>query len=279
MNEGLYGVSSALIALVLLATMIAAIEAAYRVGLRRFPRTGDHFRGHVFGIQASVLGVLALLLGFTFSLALQRYDARSDAVVAEANAIGTAYLRAGLLPAEPAAAARASLREYTDARVVASVHAEDDERRAALARVPALQDRLWEHARRAAAADPGPVASGLFVQAVNDVIDAFGRRGAMLERHVPEVVLLLLYATFLLAAAIVGYGAGIAGHRPSLTSHMMVLLIVILVFIVLDLDRPRRGLVQVSQQSLVDLQSAMRRDATRRADDTTSPERAPIATR
>jgi uncharacterized membrane protein (Fun14 family) len=75
---------------------------------------------------------------------------------------------------------------------------------------------------------------------------------------VPELVLLLLYATFLMAGAIVGYASGVAGHRPSFASYIMVALIVVLVFMILDLDRPRRGLIQVSQKSLVDLQASIR---------------------
>ena len=100
--------------------------------------------------------------------------------------------------------------------------------------------------------------SDLYTQALNEMIDEQGRREAGLERHVPELVLLLLYVTFLMASGIVGYAAGIGGHRPSLATHIMATLIVVLVFIVLDLDRPRRGFIQVSQESLVSLQASVR---------------------
>jgi hypothetical protein len=102
------------------------------------------------------------------------------------------------------------------------------------------------------------VKTGLFIQSLNEVIDALGKRDAVLNRHVPEVVLLLLYGTFLMAGVIVGYASGVGGHRASFVAYIMVSLIVILVFIIIDLDRPRRGLIQVSQKSFTDLQAAIK---------------------
>ena len=86
--------------------------------------------------------------------------------------------------------------------------------------------------------------------------DAFGERDAALERHVPEPVLFLLYGTFLMTGCVVGFTAGLAGHRTSFATYVMVALIVLLVFVIIDLDRPRRGMIEVSQKSMTDLQSA-----------------------
>ena len=99
--------------------------------------------------------------------------------------------------------------------------------------------------------------TGLFIQALNEMIDSFGRRDAGLNRHVPEVVLFLLFGVFLIAAAIVGFASGTGGHRPPAVSLVMVGLIVVLVFVILDLDRPRRGLIEVSKKSLYDLQASI----------------------
>ena len=120
------------------------------------------------------------------------------------------------------------------------------------------QTALWSSARRALELDPNSYTPILFIESVNTLIDSFGKRDAALQRHVPEFVLMLLYVTFLMAGAIVGYACGVGGHRPSMASYIMVVLIVVLVFIILDLDRPRRGLIQVSQKSLVDLHAGMR---------------------
>jgi uncharacterized YccA/Bax inhibitor family protein len=123
-----------------------------------------------------------------------------------------------------------------------------------------MQSDLWSYARQAASEDPNPVTVGLFVQSVNDLIDNFGRRNAELDRHVPEAVLLLSYGTFLMVGAVIGYSAGVSGHRASFVTYVMVLLVVVLVFIIIDLDRPRRGLIEVSQESLIDLRSAISED-------------------
>lgn len=253
--DGLYSLGSGVIAAALLATLLLALEGGSRLGLRRHGRLSATYVSHVNALQASLLGILALLLGFTFSLALQRFDARSAAVVDEANAIGTSTLRARLLPSPLRGRAEDLLRDYVELRIAAgavplSAAARRDELIAAAA---ACQAELWEVAAEALRETATPLSASLFAQSVNELIDAFGSRDAALHRHVPEEVLLLLYLTFIMTGAIVGYAAGAGGHRPSLATYGMVVLIVVLVFIILDLDRPRRGFIQVSQRSLLEL--------------------------
>lgn len=261
MHELMYGIDSWLIAAALLAGMLLALELGYRIGARRQRQGNADVKEHVNGLQSAVLGILALLLGFTFSLSLQRFDDRSQAVVAEANAIGTAVLRAQLLPAALRDETRALLRSYVDLRVRASEVTLDE--RAALqslrGEAEALQARLWARAREAVAGDAVSYAPILFAESVNTMLDSYSLRESALDRHVPELVLWLMHLTFLMAGGIVGFAAGFAGHRPSLVSLIMVALIVVLVFIILDLDRPRRGLVQVDHGSLVSLQAQMQR--------------------
>lgn len=255
----MYDLSSSLIAGLLLVSMAVAIEIGYRIGRRSRSGVNESGVAHINAVQASLLGVLALLIGFTFSLALQRFDSRSDAVVEEANAIGTAYLRAGLLGSE-GEEARRLLRDYLDLRVSAGSRALTDvaAREELLAASSQALDTLWALVVRAVAADPNPVRTGLFAQAVNELIDSYARRDAALNRHVPELVLLLLYGTFIMIGSIVGYACGIGGHRPSYATYILVGLIVLLVFVIVDLDRPRRGLIEVSQQNMVELQEALR---------------------
>ena len=261
----LYAIPSALVSLLLLALMGVGIVLGHRLGKTRAQACTEAWREHVNSIQSAVLALLALLLAFTFSLALQRFDDRSQAVVDEANAIGTAWLRTQLLPAALRGEAQALLRDYTGARVQASTLTLADHAQlgALMARATQQQTALWALARRALELDPNSYTPILFIESVNTLIDSFGKRDAALQRHVPEFVLMLLYATFLMAGAIVGYACGVGGHRPSMASYIMVVLIVVLVFIILDLDRPRRGLIQVSQKSLVDLHAGMRADAAR----------------
>ena len=239
--------------------MVAAIEIGYRIGLKKKKIANEASKAHLNSIQASVIGILALLLGFTFSLSLQRYDSRSEAVVDEANAIGTAYLRAQLLPTSLRANVQDVLRQYVDLRAQESkVSLSDSQvREVLLVKTTTTQSALWDYAKQATEIDPNPVKTGLFIQALNEVIDSFGKRNAGINRHVPELILLLVYGTFLLAGVILGFTSGVAGHRPSMASYFMVILIVILVYIILDLDRPRRGLIEVSQAPLLELQSSL----------------------
>jgi FtsH-binding integral membrane protein len=259
MSEFFYGINSAAIALALFLSMAIAIEAGYRIGRKRQRSVDEAFKTHVNSIAAALLGLLALLLGFTLSLSLTRFDTRSAAVVAEANAIGTTWLRAQLLPAPVRGEVQKLLRVYADQRIAASGTnlAEREAREMLTAKANHTQAALWSLALQAAELAPNPVSTGLFVQSLNEMIDAMGSREAALDRHVPELVLLLLYATFLMTGAIVGYSAGVAGHRASFVTYVMVALIVVLVFVILDLDRPRRGLIQVSQKSLVELGRTM----------------------
>jgi hypothetical protein len=120
-----------------------------------------------------------------------------------------------------------------------------------------VSNHLWEYAQQAAREEPSPITTGLFIQSLNEMIDAFGSREAALNRHVPEVVLFLLYGTLLITACVLGFTAGLAGHRASFVTYLMVALIVIIVFIIIDLDRPRRGLIEVSQKSMLDLQATI----------------------
>lgn len=268
----LYTTPSPAIALLLLAALVACIELGHRAGRRRVAVTLPAVREHVNAIQAAILGLLALLLAFTFSLALQRHDSRSEAVVDEANAIGTAFLRTDLLKPPLRDEARQALARYVDLRVQEATLALTDaaSRPALVAQATGVQGTLWTIAARAAQADAASHGAAQFVQAVNDLIDSFGRRDAALARHVPELVTTLLFATFLLSGGILGYAAGVSDHRPSLVTYVLVVLMVVLVFIVLDLDRPRRGVIQVSHQSLVSLQASVR-DALRPADTPSMP--------
>lgn len=252
----MYNVSSITIAMVLLVTMTAVVEIGYRIGKRIQDSASEPARNHTGAIQGSLLGILALLLGFTFSIALGRHDSRSEAVVTEANAIGTAWLRAQMLPEPARAEIQGMLRDYVNLRLlggsVSVVLAE--EHKELRDRTNAALDALWVRSRDVAMEFPNPVTTGLYIQALNDMIDSFGSRDAALNRHVPELVLFLLYATFLITGCVIGFTAGLSGHRTSFVTYAMVGLIVVLVFIIVDLDRPRRGLIRINQDSLEQLQ-------------------------
>ncbi len=259
-QQFLYDFSSPAITLALFLLIVVANETGFRLGRYIQGRTDDEIKTLTGSIQASILGLLALLLGFTFSMSMQRFDSRSQALIAEANAIGTVVLRAELLPEQHRQTARRMLAQYVDLRIeVASVDlTRRAERRDYDGRIAQLQSELWSLAVAAAQDDPRPVTSGAFINALNDMIDSQGRRNALLELHVPEVVLLLLFVVFTASGGILGYSSGLSGHRVVAPTLMVSFLIVLIVFIIIDLDRPKRGLIQVNQNSLMLLQQERR---------------------
>jgi hypothetical protein len=263
MKEIIYRINNILISGLLFVLMLLVIEAGYGIGASDLGSGDVAFQAHVGSITTALIGILALLLGFTFSLSLQRFDNRSVAVVDEANAIRTAHLRSQLLPSVICEDVQKLMREYLDIRIQESTITPVDQagRELLLAKASDRQAALWSYAQQVAEQVPNPVISFLFIQSLNEIVETYNRRNAVLKRRVPEVVLLLLFGTFLMTGAAVGYSSGVASHHPSFITYIMVGLIVILVFIIMDLDRPRRGIIKVSPESLMDLQAIINVDA------------------
>lgn len=249
-----YNQNSVLIAATLLALMLLSIWLGSLIGLRRMRRTSDSGRTQVMAVQGSLLGLLALLLGFTFSLSLARHDDRSRAVVAEANAIGTAWLRTDLIEEPARTELRRLMRAYLGARLASArlTMVEDADRAEMHAAAQAAFAQLWSIAG-ATARDAGSPATLSFVTALNAMFDAYGDRTAALERHVPELVLALLFVTLLFLSWVLGYASTVSGVRPTSPLIVMVFLIITLVFLIIDLDRPRRGFIAIDQSALLDL--------------------------
>ncbi|HXJ50406.1 MAG TPA: hypothetical protein VNH16_03370 [Burkholderiales bacterium] len=258
----LYDIDGTLLAVVLLASLVVAMQVGHVLGRRLEPELRERIAGHVNLIQGSVLGLMALLLGFTFSLSLQRFDSRSEAAVNEANAIRTVYLRSELLPASIRDTVQESLRAFVDLRVqMVTASVRKAELDGSITEARRQLDALREQAVEAVRLDPGSPQTGPYVQAVNGMIGELVKRDAAMTRHVPETVLLLLGGTFVITTMIIGYATGVAGHRTSFVAYLMIGLIVILAYLIVDLDRPRSGLIQVSEKSLRDLQADMRADS------------------
>ena len=149
------------------------MEGGYRLGKWRRLRISDEKEQPVGAMVASILGLVALVLGFTFSLAASRFDARRIAVLEESNAIGTTYLRARLLPEPQRSEIPRLLREYVEARIQVT---EEGKTEQALARSEALHELLWAQATAAAEKDTGSIMTGVFIQSLNDVIDLHAKR-------------------------------------------------------------------------------------------------------
>jgi len=240
--------------------MYEAMQLGRKLGKRRRNKENDDSKQQANTVQGALIGLLALLLGFTFSLSLGRFDQRSIEVVNEANAIGTAWLRTDLLSAERRALAQELLLQYGRLRLeTATISAADDQQRTQLiASAEMVFAALWTLAADEAREFGTPVSMG-FVASLNDMIDALAARDAAINRHVPEIVLFLLFGTFLILGAVIGYSNGISTLKPGVPVYAMMILIVVLVFLIIDLDRPRRGLIAVDQSPLAATVAAMRR--------------------
>ncbi len=251
----MYTHNSILIVSLLMAAILLAYEISFRYGRHFQQKTDNEIKTQTNSIQAGILGLLALLLGFTFNMALQRFDNRSYAVIKEANSIGTSILRTKLLPSPYDSLNYSLLQEYVDLRIEISTIdlTEKSERAAINKRTDMIQDLIWENSIKAAEIDPRPVTTGYFISSLNEVIDSRGERNAILQRHIPEVILFLLFTVFIIGGALMGYTSGLELIRAYVPTVMFTALIVLVVFIILDLDRPKRGLIKVKQDSLIEL--------------------------
>jgi hypothetical protein len=242
-----------LVGIVLLALLFAAVELGYQGhGWLKADRSGSRHEGPDYLLSA-VLGLLALLLGFTFSLALNRYETRRDLVVQEANAIGTTWLRASLLREPLRNQMLSQLRSYADARITWSAAENGD-----AAPTAALQQRIWAGTGAAMRTDPSAQLSRGLMDAVNQTFDLASSRAAEREAHVPERVLSILLLYALLSVTMLGYIQASGGRAHRIPTALLLVLLTLAITIILDLDRPRDGAIQVSQKPLEDLRASMK---------------------
>lgn len=255
LTDLLYQWSSLSISLALLVMMVVANECGFRLGRFIQKNTDDEVKSLTGAIQGSILGLLALLLGFTFSMSMQRYDSRVMSLVSESNAIGTTVLRAQLLPSPYDNQSLSLLERYIDNRIAISAIdiTRDDERMAFDKNTQQLQKQLWDIAIQSVKIEPVAVTSGNYLTALNEMIDAQSQRNAFLITRVPDVVLILLFTVFLSSGAILGYSSGLSGKRVLAPTLLVSFLLSTIVFIILDLDRPKRGYIKVDQNNLKEL--------------------------
>jgi hypothetical protein len=236
------------------AVIVAAGEFGRRLGVRRGRKGGDN----VATLEGAILGLLALMISFTFAMALNRFETRRDAVLNEANAIGTTALRARLLPAPHAQESLKLLREYVGLRHrMNSIAVKTPEWSAAATRTSAIQESLWQHAKSVAAQDHAMVPTGLFIQTLNEMIDNQEKYLIANQHRVPNIVLIALYCIATVASAFTGYAGGLESRRSRVPVYIMGILIASVILLIQDLDRPSSGFIRVSQQALIDAAAAM----------------------
>jgi hypothetical protein len=236
--------------LVTVALVLASTEVGWRLGdySRRRPRQEKD--APIGAVVGSMLGLLAFLLAFTFGMAASRYDARKQLVMQEANAIGTAYLRAEMLPEPQRGEIRNLLREYASPRVRGVTWLMTPEARA---QASALHGRLWTGAVAATESNPGSVLGGLFIESLNEVIDFDETRVTAGRNRIPDSIWMVLYVVTILSMAALGYQFGLTGERSWVVIILLTLVFTGVMVLIADLDRPQTGILQVSQQAMIDL--------------------------
>lgn len=238
----------------ILIVLLAMILGARIGALGRRSEDGDEPIGSVVG---STLGLLAFILAFTFGMTASRYDMRKELLLEEVNAIGTTYLRAGLLPESHRNEVRDLLREYVDLRV--RLTREPQALREVLARSERIQSRLWSEVERMSAGTPPTVLQVLFIQSLNETIDLQTKRVTVaLQYRVPATIWLCLYLVALLAMTAVGYQFGQSGRRQIVAGIILALSFSSVLTLIADLDRAGEGTVRLNQQPLYHLQEQLR---------------------
>lgn len=240
------------------AVSIVALLLASEIGRRSGVIKRAHGGDDVSTLEGAVLGLLALMISFTFAMSLSRFDARRDALLNEANAIGTTALRARLLPAPHNTESLKLLREYIQLRldVMRSDRTAAD-LATALERSNAIQEALWQQAKAVVAKDTAMVPTGIFIQTLNEMIDNQEKRLTAARNQVPAIVLMSLYGVAFIALGFSGYATGLGTRRSRLPIYIMTLLVAGVILLIQDLDRPGTGFVKVSQQPMIDTANSL----------------------
>ena len=255
MKEGFfYGTHEVIIQCVFFALMLAATEAGFRLGRNSEASISAETRSQITTVGAALLGILALLLGFTMSMAVSRFEVRKQLVLDEANAIATSLLRAQLLPAPEGPEIASLLRQYVNVRIQYGTAGNDLARLESLKTQTAhLQKEFWTRAVTYAQQDPNEVKAGSLVHSLNEAIDLERARWMALQNHVPESVIYVNAVVGLLSIFLVGYTFGVNGRRNILSIFVLALSITLVLAVIIDLDRPRSGFIRGSQQPMIDL--------------------------
>jgi len=240
-----YQIDHRLIAVAMLAVLLMASEVGYRLGSAR-DDAPDSLRTLMSGTGAATLGLLGLLLGFALSMAIARWDIRRDVIVEESNAIGTLFLRAGLLEEPLRGELQEALLAYTEARIaLGGSRSDPDTLRAARLESEALHGRIWSVVERANQPTTLNATLSSVISAANELIDLHELRLASVENRLPPALFFLLLAVAALAVAFLAWSFGAAFHRGRTPMLLLALLIGAVLLLIMDVNRPQRGRVEV----------------------------------
>lgn len=239
--------------------MLACLELGLRLGRRT--QINESAKAGLGVIEGAMFALLGLLVAFTFSGAAERFEGRRHLIVEEANDIGTAYLRVDLLPADTQPEIRELFRKYVDSRIETYRDFRDIEKaHQDLARSTELQNEIWQKSVAAAARSSNTAATMLLIPALNAMIDITTTRAAATENHPPMVIFGMLAIIALLSALMAGFEMGGSVKRSWLHIFGYALILSVAVYVIIDLEFPRRGLIRVDafDHYIVDVRNSMK---------------------
>jgi len=240
--------------------MILLLELGRRLGRQRQTKNEEAARAGLGAVEGAVFALLGLLIAFTFSGAASRFDARRQLIVQEANAIGTAWLRLSLLPANAQPELRDLFRRYLDSRLAVYEKMPDIEAAyAELGKANALQGEIWNRAVTACQESPNPLKAQL-IPPLNEMFDLATTRRMAARMHPPAIIFSMLGVLALMSSLLAGYA--MAGGKTRSWIHVVgfALIMATTVYVILDLEFPRLGIIRVDpfDQVLVELRQSMK---------------------
>jgi len=257
-NPAFYGL---ILAGILLLGMLILIEVGRRLAIRRERRDGEEAHKGLSVLDGAVFGLLGLLIGFTFSGAATRFDARRQLITAEANDIGTAYLRINLLPDQAQPALRQKFRQYLDSRLETYRRLPDLQAAfAELAKSKKIQDEIWAYSVAGCRDSPSQSCNMLLLPALNSMFDIVTTRTEATKIHPPPIIFGMIVVLSLAAALLAGYGMAQSKSRSWVHIFGLAAVMALAVYVILDIEYPRAGLISVAgaDQVLVELRESMK---------------------
>jgi hypothetical protein len=243
-----------LVALGLIVGVVAAHEIGFWLGSTT--RSKDEpFDRQVGLVRTSTAALVAFLIGFAFSGAASRFIDRQDIIVKEANALGTAYLRADTIAEPQRSELKAAIKEYTDDRVTLLSREGRGQIEALLAKVSGLHERMWKSVIEATR-DNAPLMA-VVLPPINEIIDLHSMHLAMARRHLPVPIMAMLLGTAAIGVGMIGFGNGRVGRRFSVLDAVYGIALAAALWMTIDLDYPGIGLIRVSNLPVVETLAAM----------------------
>lgn len=239
----------------LLAILLACQELGYRLGFR-VGKVDDEYKRRVDMIRNAILALVTFLVGFSFAGAGSRFIDRQDVIVKETNAIGTAWLRAMLLPEPQRTQLQTELRQYTNDRLELLRNFDPANNKRLLAKAGESQTRIWQTGMAGVGTDRE--FANFMLPALNDVIDIHSEHLSAARRHVPPPILIVIVVMAAIGIAMIGYDNGLVRRRFFVLSSAFGVVLAASLWMTIDLDRPRHGFLRASEQPYLDLLASMK---------------------